>query len=161
MTGGSSGIGYRFATCWHIRAPVARVWDELDHPERWPSWWQGLLDVVRLCAAGPDGLGSVHRFLWKGHLPYTLAVEMRLTKSERPRMLESEASGELEGLGRWTLSEEDSGTAARYDWQVRTTKPWMNRLAPVARALFTWNHHVVMRRGERGLQRLLEDADSR
>ena len=31
----------------------------------------------------------------------------------------------------------------------------MNRLAPVARPLFAWNHDVVMRRGAEGLARLL------
>jgi hypothetical protein len=32
----------------------------------------------------------------------------------------------------------------------------MNRLAPLARPLFAWNHDVVMRQGAAGLARLLQ-----
>ena len=32
----------------------------------------------------------------------------------------------------------------------------MNRLAPVARPVFAWNHGVVMRQGAEGLARLLD-----
>ena len=46
---------------------------------------------------------------------------------------------------------ERDGTAAVYEWNVRTARPWMNRLAPVARPLFAWNHDVVMRQGAEGL----------
>jgi hypothetical protein len=42
-------------------------------------------------------------------------------------------------------------THVRYDWIVDTTKRWMILLAPVARPLFAWNHHAVMRRGQEGL----------
>jgi hypothetical protein len=31
----------------------------------------------------------------------------------------------------------------------------MNRLAPVARPLFAWNHDIVMRQGAEGLSQLL------
>ena len=147
---------YRFVTRWHIRASIEAVWEALSHAERWPQWWQGLREVVELRAGQTERIGCVQRFTWQGWLPYTLVVDMQVTRMERPRVLESLASGALEGMGRWTLSEEDGGTAVRYDWQVRTTKRWMNRLTPVARAVFRWNHDVVMRRGARGLKRLLE-----
>jgi hypothetical protein len=42
-----------------------------------------------------------------------------------------------------------------YDWNVRTTKRWMNVLAPVARPAFEYNHNVVMRRGGEGLAQRL------
>jgi hypothetical protein len=38
---------------------------------------------------------------------------------------------------------------------VRTTKRWMNAIAPVARPVFAWNHHAVMKNGGRGLAQLL------
>ena len=43
-----------------------------------------------------------------------------------------------------------------YEWNVRTARAWMNRLAPVARPVFAWNHDVVMRQGADGLARLLD-----
>jgi uncharacterized protein YndB with AHSA1/START domain len=148
-------VQYRFLTTWRIPAPREAVWDALYDAGRWPEWWPGLSDAAELAPAGPDGIGAVRRFVWRGRLPYTLTVEMRLTRAERPSLLESDASGELEGRGRWTLTDASRGTAARYDWKVRTTKPWMNWLAPVAGPLFSWNHDVVMRRGEAGLIRYL------
>jgi hypothetical protein len=51
--------------------------------------------------------------------------------------------------------EEDGVTAVVYDWNVRTTAPWMNLLAPIARPFFRWNHDVVMGWGGEGLARLL------
>ena len=47
-------------------------------------------------------------------------------------------------------------TAVTYEWNVRTTKAWMNLLAPVARPVFAYNHDVVMRWGGEGLARRLD-----
>ena len=151
---------YRFVTRWHIRAPLETVWEALYRSERWPQWWRGLREVVELCPGRADGVGCVRRFTWQGPLPYTLVVDMQVTRVERPHVLESVASGELQGRGCWSLSEEQGGAAVRYDWQVCTAKRWMNWLAPVARPIFRWNHDMVMRRGEQGLRRLLEAASA-
>jgi hypothetical protein len=42
-----------------------------------------------------------------------------------------------------------------YEWNVRTAKAWMNRIAPIARPAFEWNHDAVMRQGGEGLARRL------
>ena len=39
---------------------------------------------------------------------------------------------------------------------MRTTKPWMNLVAPVARPLFAWNSKGVMLEAGAGLARFLE-----
>ena len=147
---------YSFVTHWRVRAPIEAVWEEIFHSERWASWWTGLVSVVELEPGGANRLGCVRRFTWKGALPYTLVVEMRVTRVEPPATLESAASGELEGRGLWSLSSDGDVTKVRYDWNVCTNKRWMNLLAPLARPLFAWNHDVVMRGGEQGLKRLLE-----
>ena len=121
--------------------------------DRWPAWWKGLEQVVLLePATSPHQVGSLRRFTWKGLLPYRLTVEMRLVRAEPMQVLESQAFGELEGTGVWRFSQGSQGTVARYDWNVRATKPWMNRVAPLARPLFVLNHDIVMRRGQAGLQ---------
>ena len=145
---------YRFVTQWRIHAPREAVWDALFYSERWPRWWKGLERVEELEPGDAGRIGCIRRFTWKGALPYRLAVDMRLTCAERPQFLESQATGELEGTGRWSLREADGATLARYEWSVRTTKRWMNWLAPAARPAFAWNHDVVMRGGERGLKKL-------
>lgn len=107
-------------------------------------------------ASGEHGAGSLRRFTWKSALPYRLAFDLRVTRAVPLQRIESRAAGELEGTGIWTFQPDGGGTRVRYDWDVRTTKPWMNLLAPAARPLFAWNHDVVMRWGERGLRSLLE-----
>ena len=45
-------------------------------------------------------------------------------------------------------------TAVVYEWNVHTTKPWMNAMAPLAAPVFALNHDWVMRNGGKGLARL-------
>ena len=63
--------------------------------------------------------------------PYDLTFESRVTRREPPYLLEGDADGELIGVGRWRLFE-GQATAVVYEWNVRTSRAWMNRLAPVA-----------------------------
>ncbi len=44
---------------------------------------------------------------------------------------------------------------------MRTTKAWMNAIAPLARPVFAWNHHAVMKQGGVGLARELASDSSR
>ena len=100
---------------------------------------------------------------FRSFLPYDLVFDMRVTRVEQPSALEGHATGELEGEGRWTFTETLGGTHVRYQWDVRTTRWWMNLLAPIASPVFAWNHGIVMRWGEAGLRRRLrieiEDFD--
>ncbi|MGA9370747.1 MAG: hypothetical protein WBV53_02730 [Solirubrobacterales bacterium] len=80
---------------------------------------------------------------------------MRTTKVQKPYLLEGNAEGELTGIGRWRLFEQGGATAALYEWNVRTTRAWMNLLSPVARPIFAVNHDYVMRNGGHGLAKLL------
>jgi uncharacterized protein YndB with AHSA1/START domain len=146
---------YSFVTTWRFSAPVEAVWEAIFDSERWPLWWNGLEQVIELVPGDANRVGCVRRFTWKGRLPFRLVVDMRVIRVEPPTTLESIASGALEGRGLWSLARSAQGTTVRYDWQVRTTKRWMNLVAPLARPLFTWNHDVVMRRGEAGLRRTL------
>jgi hypothetical protein len=146
---------YSFVTLWRFRSPLAPVWDLIYHSERWPEWWRGVERVEKIEPGDEAGLGSLHRYTWKSKLPYRLAFDMRLTRVEPMAFIEGEAVGELTGTGRWRLTEGEGVTRVRYDWNVATSKPWMNLLAPVARPLFKWNHDVVMNWGAEGLARKL------
>ena len=137
---------YRFLTTWMLDAARDRVWEEIHAVERWPEWWRGVEVVQKLEHGDADGIGSVYRHRWRSRLPYTVGFDMKTTRAERPHVLEGEASGELEGLGRWRLYE-DEVTTVTYEWVVRTSRPWMNAVAPVGRPVFVWSHNVVMRWG--------------
>jgi hypothetical protein len=131
------------------------VWEAIHDSGRWPEWWRGVERVVELAPGGDDGIGQRAQHTWKSKLPYEITFEVRTTRAERPHLLEGEASGELAGTGRWRMYEGDGTTAVLYEWDVRTTRPWMNLLAPIARPIFAWNHDWVMGNGGEGLARLL------
>ena len=146
---------YSFVTMWRFRAPLEPVWDSIYHSEEWPAWWRGVESVERVEEGDESGVGTLQLYTWRSKLPYRLAFHMRLTRVEPLSLIEGEAVGELTGTGRWQLTHDAGVTDVRYDWNVRTTKPWMNLLAPVARPLFKWNHDVVMDWGADGLARKL------
>ena len=138
-----------------MEAPRERAWEVIDDALSWPEWWRGVVRVDELDPGGPDRVGSRYEIEWRSRLPYPLAFEFTTERVERPRVMEGRAEGELAGLGRWRLFEDAGVTAVVYEWNVRTTKPWMNMLGPVARPVFAWNHDVVMRWGGEGLARRL------
>jgi hypothetical protein len=147
---------YRFLTTWLLDAPCESVWETIHDQKGWPSWWKGVVDVVELDPGDEDGLGSRARMTWRSFLPYNLVFESHTTRLEKPYLLEGEVDGELAGVGRWRLFERDDITAVVYEWNVRTTRAWMNLLAPIARPIFAWNHNWVMARGGEGLARRLD-----
>lgn len=146
---------YEFTTLWRLAAPIGRLWGIIATPLTWPQWWHGVREVRRVAVGDAAGVGSVYHFVFRGKLPYTLAFDMETTRSEAPYLLEGRAAGELAGTGLWQLSEQNGVTEVRYDWHVRTSKAWMNILAPLARPLFVSNHDVIMAWGGEGIARRL------
>ncbi|MGA8926719.1 MAG: SRPBCC family protein [Solirubrobacterales bacterium] len=146
---------YRFLTTWLVQAERDRVWDAIYESERWPGWWNGVLEAEKLEEGDEAGVGQYGRYVWKSRLPYRLEFFVRTTKVEKPHLLEGDASGELAGIGRWRLFEHAGVTAVLYEWNVRTTRGWMNFFAPFARPIFAVNHDYVMRNGGNGLAKLL------
>jgi hypothetical protein len=146
---------YSFVTHWSFPAPVEAVWEEIVHPLEWPKWWPGVEQVVELEPGGVDGMGGLHRSVWKSVLPYRLRFDSRVSRIERCKIYAVEVTGQLKGRGLWSFSAVPEVTQVRYDWDVEATKWWMTLLSPLARPLFAWNHDVVMRRGREGLARRL------
>jgi uncharacterized protein YndB with AHSA1/START domain len=143
---------YRFVTSWEIGAPPERVWEAIERPERWAEWWPGLEEVRELEPGDELGQGALEEFVFKSFLPYTLSFKGVIAEVDPPKTIEIRTTGELEGSGRYELSATPAGSRARLTWTVRTNKPWMNLLAPLARPVFVWNHDRLMSAGAGGLQ---------
>ena len=146
---------YAFLTAWRLAARRDAVFEVLHDSERWHEWWDGVESVVKLEDGDAEGRGSLGRYTWRSALRYRLEFEMRITNVSRPHRMDGAAVGELTGTGVWRLYEDEGGTAVLFDWRVRTTRWWMNALAPIARPVFRWNHDRLMRAGGRGLARRL------
>jgi uncharacterized protein YndB with AHSA1/START domain len=146
---------YRFLTTWLLESPREPVWEAVYDQARWPRWWRGVEEAEEVSGGEESGVGTVSRLVWKSLLPYRVEFEVTTTRVEHLRLLEADAVGELSGVGRWRFYEQDGITAVLYEWNVATSKAWMNLLAPVARPVFEWNHDWVMARGGEGIAQLL------
>ena len=139
---------YRFLTTWLFDAPREPVWDVIYDAAHWPEWWRG---VVRTAVVDE----RLWRSAWRSVLPYTLEFEFEILRAERPTLLEGRARGELAGDGIWRVYEGELGTASTWEWRVETTQRWMNAFGPLAKPVFAWNHHRIMRWGAEGAARRL------
>jgi uncharacterized protein YndB with AHSA1/START domain len=147
---------YAFLTTWLLESPRPPVWEAIHDQESWPRWWRGVEEASAVSRPpGGGDVGTVSSMVWRSLLPYRVHFEVTTTRVEPMILLEGRARGELEGVGRWRFYEQEGVTAVLYEWNVATTKPWMNRMAPLLRPAFEWNHDWVMARGGEGLARLL------
>ena len=144
---------YRFLSCWLIASPREPIFEALWDSEAWPRWWPGLLEARQSDPGGPDGIGRRGHYEWRSGMGYRVRFEVVSTGVERPWLLEGVAQGDLEGRGRWRLFEQAGVTAVVYEWRVRTTRRWMNALAPIAEPILRRNHNRVMAAGAEGLAR--------
>lgn len=157
---------YELVSIWRLNAPMEQVWQILSDGQRWPEWWPFVEAVEQIDPGGPGGVRSVWRHTWRTMLPYKLRFALCVTRIEAPSLLEADVTGDVLGRGVCRISTEDGQTVVRYEWKVRTCRPWMKWLGPVARPLFGWNHRMVMQRGAAGLAAFLarcgdnRDADS-
>jgi len=135
---------YRFLTRWELQASIETVWDAVSDPTTYTKWFPYIAQVA---TGDADGVGRAYRFTIRGKLPYSLSFTVENVRQDPPRLLESRSSGQLEGTGRWELSQVGDVTTALYYWHVRTTRRWMTLTAPLLRPLFAWNHHKIMDTG--------------
>jgi hypothetical protein len=146
---------YSFLTTWLLEAPRQRVWEVLEDVAGWPTWWRGAVRVELRGAPRHDGVGGRYLVEWRSRVPYSVLFEFEVENVDEPLCMDGRARGDLAGRGTWRLYEDCGVTAVVYEWDVRTTKRWMNAVSPFARPIFEWNHDLVMRWGGEGLARRL------
>lgn len=147
---------YHVVSEWKLEAPAAAVYEALRRYEHYLQWWPWVRSIRVLEEGRDDGVDTRLEYVVASPLRYTLAFEVRVTKTEPDRLLAADARGQLEGTGTWLLTFDEAVTTARYYWRVHTTRPWMNALAPLARPAFRWAHARVMDEGAAGLARHLD-----
>lgn len=146
---------YSFVTHWSFKAPIDKVWNEIRDMDYWPQWWKYVRSVRLIEQGDANDIGSIRRIEWSTALPYTITFDSELISADYHKRIEGRAFGELTGSGIWTFEVTGDITHVRYDWNVGTTKKWMNFFAPIARPIFSWNHDKVMSAGLEGLRERL------
>jgi uncharacterized protein YndB with AHSA1/START domain len=149
---------FELVSDWHLAAPVERVWALIEKVEDWPLWWRGVERVETVRAGDADGVGAVRRLHWKTALPYSIDIEVEVTRVDPRQEIQGVSRGELVGTGTWSFNPEPLGTHVRYCWQVEVTRPWMRRFAWLLRALYAWNHHKIMDWGLQGARKRLGEG---
>lgn len=140
---------YRFRSEWSLEASRERVFETLKDLEGYVAWWPEVRDVKRIA----EGRFEV---VARATLPYELRfITSQSVLDENAGIIEAGLRGDLNGFTRWTLSQSNGHTVAVFDEEVHTGKRLLNVLAPVARPAFRYNHTLMMRHGQEGLQRLL------
>ena len=142
---------YSFFSVWHLRAPIEDVWTVISHPTGYAEWSPYVAESTLVTQGDETGVGTVTRSRWTSALRYNLVFTTCTVRAERPHVIELTSTGDLDGTGRWGLSADGDVTTVRYDWNVCTTKRWVDLLAPVARPAFDRNHAIIMRAGGEGL----------
>ena len=147
------GSDCHFITEWRVVGTVDEVKDVLGDGLSLPRWWPSVyLSVTQREEGGVGGLGRGLDLHTKGWLPYTLRWTLRITEPVTDVGFALEATGDLEGAGRWTFQTDGPEVVIAYDWRIHATKPILRRLSWLLRPAFSANHHWAMNRGEESLQ---------
>jgi hypothetical protein len=136
--------GYRLVTKFEMIAPIDRVWAALARPEDWVGRWAEVVDWDVLVARAGI-VDARHRFALRASRLATLRFETRITHARRPDLIEWDVTGDVVGRGRWELDDLDEITFGRNAWEVRTTLPWLNLVAPAARRAYARRHLTLAR----------------
>lgn len=149
---------YSFISRWQVNAPIEDVWKLIYDSEKWPEWWPSVVEVKEIHTGDSSGIGSIRSYKMRSPMLYTLSFNLKLTAREDLKLLKGNASGDLEGIGAWYVSEKEGVTDIQCHWRVSTTKWWMNSFAFVLKPLFRYNHSAVMKDGGLSLGKQLNTS---
>ncbi|MPQ99048.1 polyketide cyclase [Modestobacter sp. I12A-02628] len=146
------GDRYEFHTRWRVAGTVEEVTDVLREAHTLPTWWPSVyLDVVTVAEGDAHGVGAAVALFTTGWLPYTLRWTLTITAVEPEVGFSFSGTGDLEGTGHWTFTQDGPEVAITLDWHVRAGKPLLARLGWLLKPAFAANHHWAMARGQESL----------
>ncbi|MDX6385655.1 MAG: hypothetical protein QOK48_3228 [Blastocatellia bacterium] len=144
---------YHFWDKWRVEGQLKEVADIIEDAPSLSVWWPSVYFAVQeLEKGGAGGVGKLISLRAGGWLPYTLRIQFRTTESRYPNGFSMDASGDLEGTGIWTFTEDGDFVNVEYDWTIRANKPIIDRLSFLLKPIFRSNHNWTMKRGEQSLQ---------
>ncbi len=147
------GGDYEFLTEWRVAGTIDEVKAVLGDGPSLPMWWPSVyLSVEVIEKGGEGGEGSVIDLHTKGWLPYTLRWTLHITEPITDAGFALKATGDLEGTGRWTFTQDGPEVLITYDWRVHASKPLLRRLGWLLKPAFAANHKWAMRMGEESLR---------
>lgn len=144
---------YHFITKWRIESTCEEISDVLGDALALKRWWPSVyLDVKELQPGDENGVGQVISLYTKGWLPYTLRWDFRVTESKYPHGSTLVASGDFDGRGIWTFTQDGPFVDIIYDWKIKADKPLLRNFSFIMKPLFAANHRWAMAKGEESLK---------
>lgn len=143
---------YRFLTEFELSSSPAVIEETLRDVTNWSTWWRWARRIDPLTSEhGVVGARYRNRIATPLLYGFTYDTEVVEVTDELIRL---NVSGDLEGTGLFRFRPTTSGGSfLSFEWSVETCKQWMNFFAPLARPIFTWNHHRLMADFGEGLGR--------
>jgi hypothetical protein len=143
-------------TDWRFKAPLQKAWSVVLDLQHYPEWWKNFRRV-QITRGDGRAVGSVIACEVRGGLPYSLHYALEVLEVEEDRHMLLRSTGDLVGTGRWEFSEPEPGIVkAVYFWDVATTNPILNLVAPLAKRALARNHDQVMANGYAALRPRVE-----
>lgn len=143
---------YRFTGEWHIAAPAEQVFAALADADSYPAWWPGIVSTRRL-----DEQSGEIRFRSVLPIEIVFVATQEVVDAEQGTLV-ARFAGDLAGTGRWEITGVDHRTVARYDEDFEVRAALARAAGVLARPVIRANHEHMMRSGERGLRRHLEET---
>ncbi len=142
---------YRFTGEWRVKASPDAVFAALVDADAYPGWWPGVSTRRLDEQSGEIRLRSL--------LPLEVVfVATQEVMDEADGKLVARFSGDLAGTGRWQISGADHHTVARYDEEFEVRVALARAVGLLGRPVIRANHERMMRAGERGLRKHLEET---
>lgn len=144
---------YELVSRWTVACSRDELWDALDQllETADPMIWWPSLEVVSY-----DGDSMAVRT--RSGLGYTLRFTLHDLEARRPESMTFSATGDLRGTGQVLFAGSGTGASVmNIAWRVATDRPWMRWTGWLLRPVFVAAHRLVMRQGERQLNRWLAD----
>jgi uncharacterized protein YndB with AHSA1/START domain len=129
------------------------LWDvmgEVDHFEAWWPW----LEEFRL-DGGSLKKGAVLHGVIAPPLPYRMRIQIELTRSEPPHLIEALIHGDLEGEASLHLVARGEGSSVEVAWTVEMMQRPMRVADRMAHHLLQWGHDRVVEITVAGFRRRL------
>ncbi|WP_053206014.1 hypothetical protein [Jiangella muralis] len=109
-------------------------------------------------AANGRARGQHRACTWRSPAGYRLRFALTLTGDEPGRLVVLAADGDLADTSTVRFAAVPGGTRLDIELRVATTRAWTNVAGPLLGPLFRYGHSAIMRRGERGLRRVLDSS---